>query len=50
MNTKMKKSKTFEAQLDIVNLGIHLKEKGHFEDKLMLMALYLFMLFTTVGT
>ena len=46
----MEKSKTFEAQLDIVNLGIHLKEKGHFEDKLMLSVLYLFMLFTTVGT
>ena len=46
----MDKPQTFEAQLDIVNLGIYLKEKGLFEGRTFMMVLYLFVLIATVGS
>lgn len=42
--------KTFEADLDIINLGIYLFENGHFKDRLAMHIYYFFALTLTMGT
>jgi hypothetical protein len=43
-------SKTFEADIGIVNIGIWLFENGHFQDRLLLLLYYSFVLIMTLAT